>query len=154
MTYYLKATVFPELFSDNKSISLLIICLLSNQPIGYLLIMPKHHFRIEQPLKSLYHIQTLNPRIVIPRQPPMRMAQLIILLDMKLICREDEGSILLQIHLQDAQSGRMARRMMNGYPLEEIEMVVGESLPIQLLEIQVVSEVDPQVRARCHSRMR
>lgn len=67
-----------------------------------ILVMPKNQLRIKQPLQSADHIQTAIPRVVVASQAPMRMCQLIVLRDVKLVRRPDERAIFLQVDLQNA----------------------------------------------------
>lgn len=107
--------------------------------------MPKNELSIKHPVQPLNHLQTLNPRIMIPRQPTVRMTQRIILRDVELIARPDERPILFQIDLHDNQPGAMSRTEMQRDTLEQIQMVIVKGRPIQFFEVHVIRLVDAEV---------
>ena len=110
--------------------------------------MPKHQLRIKQPLQPLDHLQTLDPRVVIPGQPAVRVTQLVVLRNVELIRRPDPRAALLQIHLHDDQPRGMARTVVKSNPLIEIEVVFSEGIPLQLVQRHVSRQIDAEVRAR------
>lgn len=131
--------------------SSLIILLRRPQLVGRLEIMPKHQLGVEQPLQPADHVQTADPGVVVARQPAMRVAELVVLLDVELVRRPDEGAVLLEVDLHDHQPRRVARRVVQRDALRQVEVVVVERRPLQLLQVHVVRQIHAQVRPRGHS---
>lgn len=84
---------------------------------------------------------------MLPRQPPLRVPHSMILLDMIMVRRKYEGAVPLQPHHQDAQPRRVPRRVEERHALEEVDLLVGEGLPVELVEVEVVGEVEGRVGA-------
>lgn len=106
--------------------------------------MPQNHIPARPPRQTLNHLMTPNPRIMIPRQPPLRHIIMIILLDMILITRKNPRPTLPQIHLQHAQSRRMSRTMMQRQSRSQFQMRAMEWHPVYV-ESEVVWKVDAQI---------
>lgn len=130
------ANIGPNLFKE---------LLLLHQRLRDVLIMSKNQSRPEQPLQPLNHLQTLDPGIVVPGQPSMRMTEFVILRDVELIRGPDESPVVFKIDLHNYQAWRMARGMVQCNALEEIEMVFGKGIPFQTFEVHVVTQIDAQV---------
>lgn len=113
--------------------------------------MAEDQRRPKQPLQTLDHLQTLDPCIMIPRQPSMGVTQLIVLRNVELVRRPDPGSALLEVHLHDAQPGRVAWRVVQCDPLVQVQMVFREGVPLEALQVHVPWQIDTEIRAGSYS---
>lgn len=121
-----------------------------NQLVVRFLVMPVDQFRLEQPFQLLDHLVRPNPRVVVSRQPTMRMRQVVVLRNVVLISSPDIRPVFLQIHLHDAKAWGVAGRVVDGDTLAEVEVVVGEGVPFQFREVHVGGEVDAEVGASAY----
>lgn len=90
---------------------------------------------------------TANPPIMIPRQPALRHLILPVLPHMIHVRREHPRPALAQIHLQDTQARRMARRVSQHQPLAQLEARARPGAPVET-EGEVVRQVHPEVGLR------
>jgi hypothetical protein len=118
------------------------------QRLRRLEVVTKYQLGVEQALQLTDHVQTLDPGVVVTRQPAMGMAELVVLGNVELIRRPDEGTVLLQVDLHDDQAGGVSRRVVQGDALGEVVVVVSERGPLQLLQVHVVCQIHSQVGAR------
>ena len=91
------------------------------------------------------HVVAPDPCGMVASQPTMRMTQLIVLGDVILIRGKDEGTVILEIDLHDTKTRGVARRVMQSYALVEIEVRLGERLPIEFFEVKVMSQIDTKI---------
>ena len=124
---------------------LFIVLLRTHQSARRLLVMTIYQLRLEQALQPLDHLQTLDPSIVIARQPAVRVRQLIILRNVELIRGPDERPILVQIHLHHTQPRRMARRVVQSDALKQVEVLIRKGVPLEALQVHVVAQVNTEV---------
>lgn len=80
-----------------------------------------------QLLQPPRQIKTLMPLRIIPCKSSLRMAQFIILNDMKPIRCLDKSPVQLQVNLHHAKTRSMTQCMMQNKPLEHIQMRLGKS---------------------------
>lgn len=92
--------------------------------------MPQHNPRPRPPRQPLNHLMTPTPRLMIPRQPPLRYVILPILLNMVLITRENPGPGFLQVDLHDAQPGRVSRRVVQVYARRDLVVGAVDGHPV------------------------
>ena len=85
--------------------------------------MPHNHLSLRPPRQHMNHLIAPHPIVMIPRQPALRMAGLVVLPYVILIAREDPGPGLEQVHLQDAEAGGVPRRMANREALCDFEKI-------------------------------
>lgn len=79
------------------------------------------------------------------RKPTLRVAHSVILFDVVVIRRKDEGAVLLQIDHHDAEPGRMARRVEQSETLEKVYLFVGKGFPIQLIQCEIIRQIQSRV---------
>lgn len=113
-----------------RQTKLLIKLLRLDSLLGNLLIMPINQRSLKQSLQLQDLLVTPHPRIVIARQPTLRMTRIMILPDMILVHREDERAIFGEADLHDAETWRVARGVVERDALAEVVMGVGEGLPV------------------------
>lgn len=107
--------------------------------------MPKHQPRPKQLHKVPHHLMTAHPRIVIPRQPALRLRVLVVLAHVVLVRREEEGPVASEVDLQQAQARRVPRAVVQREALAEVEGRGAEGLPVEGCEGEVGGEVDAGV---------
>lgn len=78
----------------------------------------------------------------------MWMSLRIVLCNMELIGCPDEGSVVFEIDLHDAQTGSVSGREVESDALAKVKVVIGEGVPVQLVQSHVAREVDTKVSPR------
>lgn len=68
-----------------------------------------------------------------------------VLFDVVVVCREDEGTILVQIHLHYAQSRGMACGEVEGDALKEIDVCIREGFPVEFIQAKVIGQVQSSI---------
>ena len=111
--------------------------------------MPKHQPRPKNPHKRLHHLMTMQPRALIPHQPPLRRRILVVLANVVLVRREHERPVARQVDLHEAEARRVAWAVAESYSLAELEGRGGEGLPVEGGQGEVGGEVDAAVGFGC-----
>lgn len=93
----------------------------------------------------------MNPRVVVARQPSMRVAQLIVLCNVELVGGPNESAVLLEVHLHDTESRSVSGGVVEGDALVEIEVRLGKRVPFQLVQAHIVGKIDTQVSSSSYS---
>jgi hypothetical protein len=133
---------------QGKIFLLLIERLPGNQLLRDLLVMPVHQRRLEQLLQPIHHGRTTHPSVMIPGKPALGMLGLVVFFDVILVRGEDECAVPLEVDLHDAQAWRVPGGVVEGDALRELEVGVGEGLPVECGQIHVGGEIDAEVCAR------
>ena len=84
--------------------------------------MSIHDCRLKQLLQPIYHTRTPHPIVMIPRQPALRLLRQMVLFHVVLVRREDEGSVVFQVHLHDAKAWSVPGRVVKCDTLCKIEV--------------------------------
>jgi len=118
---------------------------LSQQVPHNLQIMPKNQPRPKHPHQRLHHFMTMQPRALIPHQPPLRRRILVVLANVVLVRREHERPVARQVDLHEAEARRVPGAVAQGDALAELEGRGAEGLPVEGCQGEVGGEVDAAV---------
>ena len=94
--------------------------------------MPQQDLGLRPPLQRLDHLMTPDPIIMVPCQPSLRLAVLVVLLYVIHIRRHDPASAVFHIKLQNAKTWSVTRRMTDLQTLCDLEVFTTEGLPVKL----------------------
>ena len=117
---------------------LLVYILVFGQLFKDFLVVAKDHGCFEHPLKLLDHLVTSDPGSVVSSEPAVRGVVFVHVCYMILVCGRDESTVFRHVNLHDAKTRSVTRRMMESNALVDFEMSIGERLPVEPFEVEVM----------------
>lgn len=103
--------------------------------------MPQNHLGLGPLGQHLDHLVATHPRIMVPRQPPLRDRALPVLAHVVHVRSEDPRPALREVDLQDAQTRRVPGGVVDVETGCELQEGACEGLPVEV-EAEVVGQVD------------
>lgn len=111
--------------------------------------MAEYQGGVEHVLQTSDQVEALEPGVVVAREPALRVRLRVVFLDVELVRGPNEGAVVLEVDLHDAQARCVAGAVVQRDALVEHQTGVAEGLPVQFLEVQVVCQVGSRVGAGC-----
>lgn len=113
-------------------------------------VVAKDHGCFEHPLKLLDHLVTSDPSSMVSSKPAVGSVVFVHVCHMILVRSRDKSTIFGHIDLHDAKARSVTRRMVESNALIDFEMSIGERLPVEPFEIEVMRKIDPVICFCCH----
>src|SRR5262245_15328025 len=86
------------------------------------------------------------PGGMVPEQPSQRPALLVVVTKMELIAGQEERALVFQVQPQAQQSWRVPRKPVEVEPLEQLDVIAVDGLPVER-EVEIVREISAEVFA-------